>query len=85
LIHTELVCPLQQSDRTTGEVAAFCIGQSRDIPSFDVLAKSGLFPVVIDMYTRDRASGNLRAEAALASRHLNHWYFGQSPCALDFG
>jgi hypothetical protein len=78
LVHSEVVCPLQHSNRTTGKVAATIIENLRHIPSFDVLAASGLFPVVIDMFTRDRASGNLRAEAALAAKHPSRWYFGQA-------
>ncbi len=75
MVHTELVCPLQNSDRNTGEVVRRHLLYFKAIPMWESLKSK--FPVVLELSTRDRGSGNLRGERALAQNDPGAIYFGQ--------
>jgi hypothetical protein len=75
VIHTELVCPLQNSDRNTGEIIRRHLIYFKSLPMWETLKTK--FPIVLELTTRDRASGNLRAERSLAEGDPVGMYFGQ--------
>lgn len=62
-----LRCPLQMADRATGETTKLCLEESMQIPLLNTMREK--FGVRLEASTCDRASSNLRAEAALRTQN----------------
>jgi hypothetical protein len=74
-VATELACPLQNGDRTTGEVSRAHLSFYKSLNLWESLKAK--FPMALEMSTRDRGSGNLRAERSLITDDPLGVYFGQ--------
>lgn len=75
LVHTTLPCPLQVGNRGTAKTLAAMLKTLKEVPLLQNLIN--LFPITLHLHTRDRASANLRAEAA--ERVERGWVLG-FPC-----
>ena len=73
--YTELVCPLQIADRSTGEVVLQQLIDQERLPFLDGLR--GAFAIKLHLSTRDRAAGNLRGERGYQIKMPDSIFLGQ--------